>query len=54
MNYNIIVIQSSWRARQSHLPKQVKYLARKFRADIKAVVFGLVRTREKMKSANAR
>ena len=61
MNYNIIVIQSSWRARQSqrpsfyypplNLPKQVKYLARKCRADIKALVFGLIRTREKMKSA---
>jgi len=61
MNYPIIVIQSSWRARQSqrpsfhypplNLPKQVKYLARKFPADIKAVVFGLIRTREKMKSA---
>ncbi|PYL59027.1 MAG: hypothetical protein DMF30_00800 [Verrucomicrobia bacterium] len=47
MNYPITVIQSSWRARQSqrpsfyypplNLPKQVKYLAREFRAGIKAV-----------------
>ena len=61
MNYNIIVIQSSWRAHQSRRPsfyypplnlrKQVKYLARKCRTDIKAVVFELIRTREKMKSA---
>jgi len=53
MNYPIIVIQSSWHARQSqrpsfyypplNLPKQVKYLAREFRAGIKAVVFELVK-----------
>jgi len=52
MNYPITVIQSSWRARQSqrpsfyypplNLPKQVKYLAREFRAGISAGLFGTV------------